>query len=48
MSYWMICLIISILQIILAVSDSDFQHVLIGIFMLVITRVVHFIEEEII
>ena len=46
MSYWMICLIISIIQIILAVSHSDFQHVLVGIFMLIMTRVTHFLEED--
>lgn len=48
MTYWKICLILSIIQIILAVSHGDFQHVIIGIFMLIITRVVHYLEEELI
>lgn len=46
MPYWMMFLAMSIMQIILAASYSEPPRVIAGIFMLIISGVVYYFEEE--
>lgn len=46
MSYWMIFLAISIIQILSAVSCREPQRVIVGIFMLMISGVAYYLEED--
>lgn len=46
MPYWMIFLAISIIQIISAASYSEPERVIVGIFMLMISGVAYYFEED--
>lgn len=46
MPYWMIFLTISIIQIISAISFSEPQHVIVGIFTLIMAGVSYYFEED--
>ena len=46
MPYWMIFLAISIIQILSAVSYSEPQRVIVGIFMLMVSGVAYYFEED--